>query len=560
MLYDIVHFSDYLFAYPVAADKINVRIRVRSNVFSEVKVFFKNLYDHGPEIFEKEMKIILDDGVHALYEATLAVKERHFKYYFELRAGADVFAYTADGIMKNPAPCNYFYYPAVNACDIIAPPAWAEGEIIYQIWIDRFYDGDPLNNPPGVKMWGAPPDRGAYYGGDFAGIIKKLDYLRSLGAKILYLSPLFYSPSYHKYDVADYYKIEEIYGGEEGLKELVDAAHAKGMKIVLDCVFNHCSAENELFRDVIEKGASSPYRDWFYIYDFPVDASRCNYDTFAGAVPEMPRFNTANPEVIAYLTDVARYWTEKLDIDGWRLDVADEVASSFWREFRRKLKAVKPDILIFGEVWNHASKWMQGDQFDTVTNYKYRQWLIEFARGKIDALAFWRKICGNKMLYKTPSFNYLVNLIGSHDTARFRTTVADERIHYLALALTLTFEGMPLIYYGDEVGLEGDEDPDNRRAFPWEATGKEELEFIRAVCRFRESSPALKKGDMTLLAAGPRFLAFKRSHGTDAVVVAVNFGPAPEKFVFDFKEIQIGKLIEVDNCPAIGPYGFIIGS
>ncbi|MCK9536599.1 MAG: glycoside hydrolase family 13 protein [Bacilli bacterium] len=556
---DIIHFSNYIYAYAVSNDELNVRIRLRSKVYDNIKVYYKNLYDHSKNIYSKNMIMILDDGIHSLYEATIQIKERHFKYYFELSQGLKTIAYTADGLIKEPASVNYFYYPAINDDEIITLPGWAEGEIIYQILVDRFYDGDAANNPKNVKSIDALPDRNTYYGGDFVGIIKKMDYIKSLGVKIIYLSPLFLSPTYHKYDVSDYYKIEDTYGGTVGLINLVETAHRNGIKVILDCVFNHCSAENELFQDVIKYGEASLYKDWFYIESFPIDIKRCNYDTFAGEVPSMPKFNTSNPDVINYLTDVAVHWTKTLDLDGWRLDVADEVSMCFWREFRRKVKAVKPEVLIIGEVWNHASKWMQGDQFDTVTNYKYRKWLVDFICGNINSSMFWQKISGNKMLYKTPSFNYLVNLIGSHDTIRFRTLVDNEKLHYLALLLTLTLDGMPLIYYGDEVGLEGQVDPDNRRAFRWNDINKEELKLIQSIGKLRESSTALKKGETIPLKSDERVLAFRRKYGNDMITVVLNFSNKVKKMKFNIQKVLYGELSVKNDSVYVQPYSIIIG-
>jgi glycosidase len=469
------------------------------------------------------MKLILQDEYYDLFEASIQVKEKHFKYYFELYRGNNKIAYTADGIMENPNQDNYFYYPVINPDDVIILPKWAEGEIIYQVLIDRFYDGCKENNPANIKDANVLPDRNTYYGGDFQGMIEKLDYIKSLGTKIIYMSPVFESPNYHKYDIKDYYKIEEIYGGEEGLKTLVEAAHNKDMKVVLDCVYNHCSNENEIFKDVVKNEERSKYKDWFYIEGFPIDEVNGNYDNFGALVPSMPRFNTSNKEVIDYLVDTACYWTEKLDIDGWRLDVCDEVSTSLWREFRRRLKAIKSDILIIGEVWNHATKWTLGDQVDTVTNYKYRKWLLDFLKEKITSREFWHHIQTNKMLYKTPLSNYLVNLVGSHDTIRLKTFIKNENLHFLSLALTLMFDGMPLIYYGDEIGLEGDVDPDNRRAFRWEDTSKKELAMIKQLGSLRNKFQALKKGKIKPIFTDDRVIAFTRKYQDEEITVVINF-------------------------------------
>lgn len=555
----VFHMSEHNYCYPVSADTLSVRLRVRSGDCEKALVYFKNLYDHSDHYYVKEMQLILSDSINDIYETGITVKEKHFKYYFELHTRDRIFHYTADGFIDIVHESNCFYYPRINRDDVLAHPGWAEGEIIYQVLIDRFHDGDPGNNPPGVKPPRTLPDRNTYYGGDFQGLIERLDHIESLGTRIIYLSPLFRSPSYHKYDVADYYRVEQIYGGEEGLLELVEAAHARGLKIVLDAVFNHCSVENELFQDVIARGGGSRYRDWFLIESFPVDLASGNYDTFAGQVPSMPRFDTCNPGVIDYLVNVAVHWTEKLNIDGWRLDVADEVSHTLWKEFRKALKSLKRDILIIGEVWNHASRWLQGDEFDTVTNYKFRKWLLDFARGDIDAAALWNRLEANKMLYKTPYHNYLVNLIGSHDTARSATCLQDDRLHYLALLTMLAMDGMPLIYYGDEIAMPGAEDPDNRRAMQWDQTGGGDLELIRQLGTLRKNSVLLRKGRLRRLPGAGRVLAFDRYLDDESVTVVANFSDKDIRYAGRYSEILTGRgSLTRNNDLHIDPYSLVI--
>lgn len=537
----LCHISDNYYAYAVGSDALRIRLKCSEKI-SRAVVYYKNLYNHTDEFFKEEMEAVLYDGVYTLYEAEIQLKERHFKYYFEISAKDGIYIYTADGILENLHESNCFYYPVINDDDILALPTWAEGGLIYQIITDRFFDGDKSNNPPGVKSADALPDRNTYYGGDYKGIIEKLDYIESLGAEMIYLSPAFDSPSYHKYDIRDYYKIEEIYGGKEGLKELIFKAHEKNIKLILDAVFNHCSVENELFQDVIKNGKASKYADWFIVENFPVDTENCNYDTFGGLVPCMPRFNTSNQEVIEYLTENAVFWTKELNADGWRLDVADEVSHSLWRALRRKLKTVNPDILLIGEVWNQAPKWLSGDEFDTVTNYKYRKWMLDFTRGLISADTLWDKLQSNKMLYRTPLFNFLINLVGSHDTVRSAALIGDDGLHALLLAATLLLDGMPLIYYGDEIAMKGAEDPDNRRAMQWADT--KDNPTLKAVCEIgalRRASDILKRGKTERLYCGERVLAFKREFKGEKLTAIVNFSDKKIKIKGDFKALAAGE-------------------
>ena len=459
-----------------------------------------------------------------LYESEIRVPERHFKYWFELCAQDETLNFTGDGFLETVHETTCFYYPVINTDDIVSPPAWAKGGLIYQVFVDRFFNGDPTNDPAGVKKNGMPPDHGTFYGGDLQGVAQKLGYIKGLGADTIYLSPVMKSPSYHKYDVADYYAVDEALGGREALATLIDKAHAMGLRVILDAVFNHCSVENPLFQDVMRRGESSPYSRWFLIDSFPVCADPCNYDTFAGAVPSMPRFNTSNPEVIEYLTGAVLYWTKELHVDGWRLDVADEVSHTLWRELRKNLKAVDPEVLIIGEVWNHASRWLRGDQFDTVTNYKFRSSLLALAHGRVDARTFWERMDANRMLYMTPLYSYLIGFAGTHDTARSMTLLGSPALHMLAMAAVLTMEGIPLIYYGDEIGMEGGEDPDNRRAMRWDMTEAPMVQEIRALAQFRAGSRALREGDTQIVDAGARVLAFRRTAGKESLTVILNFG------------------------------------
>lgn len=538
----ICHISDNYYAYAVGKDTLKVRLKACSEKISGVVVRYKNLYNHTDEFFIKEMEEIVCDGVYTLYEAEITVKERHFKYYFEIKTENGISLYTADGIIEKLHESNCFYYPVINDDEIIILPKWAEGGIIYQVITDRFFDGDKSNNPAEVKSAKILPDRNTYYGGDYKGIIEKLDYIKSLGADMIYISPPFDSPTYHKYDVRDYYKIEKVYGGKKALKELVEKAHEKDMKIILDAVFNHCSIENKLFKDVIKKGKDSKYADWFIIDSFPVNTEKCNYDTFGGLVPSMPRFNTSNEEVIEYLTEVAVYWTKELDIDGWRLDVADEVSHSLWRVFRKKLKTIQKDCLLIGEVWNQALKWLWGDEFDTVTNYKYRKWMMDFVSGEIDSDTLWNKLQSNKMLYRTPVCNYLINLIGSHDTVRSATFFDDDKLHTLLIVSTLLLDGIPLIYYGDEIAMRGAEDPDNRRAMQWDfIKDNAALEAVREAGTLRQSSDVLKKGKTKRIASGERVLAFSRESESEKLTVIVNFGNENIKIKGNYEEIKAGE-------------------
>ena len=273
----------------------------------------------------------------------------------------------------------------------------------------------------------------------------------------------------------------------------------------------------------------------------------------------MPRFNTSNDQVIKYLCDVALYWVKELNIDGYRLDVADEVSHKFWQEFRRTLKNYDNNIIIIGEVWNHASKWLQGDEFDTVTNYKYRKWMLDFAKGEINSTIFWNKINTNYMLYKTNFNNYMINLLGSHDTIRCSTYLGNKCYTYLSMIITITMQGIPLIYYGDEYAQEGFEDPDNRRAMQWDKTiNNKFLENVKKIAKFRNSSDILKKGNMKSIFINERTIAFKRIYHNDCITIIANYGEEDIFYNENRKEILFGEGILENDGIIIKKENFVI--
>ena len=229
-------------------------------------------------------------------------------------------------------------------------------------------------------------------GGDLLGIIKKLNYLEDLGIKGIYLTPIFESVSNHKYDTTDYMKVDKYFGDESILRELITECHKRGIKIVLDAVFNHCGIGFAPFQDVIEKGRESEYFEWFYIDGDKVLFDPINFQAF-GFVPYMPKMNTSNPGVKAYLYEVIKYWTEEFDIDGWRLDVSDELDHEFWRGFRKLVKSINPQAIIIGENWHNAYNWLMGDQFDSVMNYSLTKLCLDyFATSEINARTFMYEI------------------------------------------------------------------------------------------------------------------------------------------------------------------------
>jgi glycosidase len=379
---------------------------------------------------------------------------------------------------------------------LLETPAWVKDAVFYQIFPDRFRNGKPQNDGPEVQAWGSTPTPTGRMGGDLAGIRQGLGYLADLGVTALYLTPVFRANSNHAYDTVDYLQIDPRFGTNEELRDLVRAAHRRGIRVILDGVFNHSSPDFWAFQKLRQEGEASETRNWYFPLRFPIEVreGQQTYRTFAG-VPSMPKLNQDDPACRAYFLDVARYWIEYADIDGWRLDVADEVSHDFWREFRRVVKQAKPDAYILGEVWHDAAAWLQGDQFDAVMNYRWRQAALQAFKKEGSMRSLAESLRALENLYPEAALGAMYNLLGSHDTMRVRTVLEDDAGRFAALmALQFTYPGAPGIYYGDELGLAGGREPASRNAFPWELDPAQESrrKFVRRLIRLRRENPEFR--------------------------------------------------------------------
>ena len=318
---------------------------------------------------------------------------------------------------------------------------------------------------------------------------------------MLFRSPIFTSSSIHKYNITDYYTIDPSFGTTEDLIALVQRAHSLGLRVILDAVFNHSSTDFFAFRDLLEKGEQSPYRSWYYPKSFPLEpqASQPNYTCF-GYYGYMPKLNQRNPETAAYFVDVALYWLRTAGIDGWRLDVGDEVGHGFWRKLRTAVKAEFPNALIVGEVWHEAPDFLEGGQWDSLMNYPFYRAIMDFVAGNAITPSRFLELLGS-LRGNTPAAAYplLWNLVGSHDTPRLLHNCGGHKgKHRLAAALQLLLPGMPMIYYGDEVGLTGGADPDCRRGMLWDPDrqDKELLQWYKSLIRVRHENQAITEGKL----------------------------------------------------------------
>ena len=410
-------------------------------------------------------------------------------------------------------------------------PAWVKDAIFYQIFPDRFCRSERYHAAGKFVPWGTKPTRENMFGGNLAGIESKLTYIKSLGANAIYLCPIFKSNSNHRYHTVDYLEIDPVLGTLADFDRLVEKAHRLGLRVILDGVFNHCSRGFFQFNSLMELGPDSPYVDWFHVKGWPLNAysGKPNYECWWN-YPALPKFNTDCTEVREYLFKVAEYWTKR-GIDGWRLDVPNEIDDdSFWQEFRRRVKRINRDAYIVGEIWDNPERWLQGDQFDGVMNYPFRRAVMDYLfERKGSADEFLQRLCD---AFPVNRFGVQMNLLGSHDTTRIasqpRTSL--DRIK-LAYALMFFLPGAPCIYYGDEIGMEGGKDPDCRRTFPWDELAARKAQpiykFIRSLTRMRLENPVLRDGKVEIESNGAGF-AVTRTLGRQKMTLAVNMlGPEP---------------------------------
>ncbi|MCU0491550.1 MAG: alpha-amylase family glycosyl hydrolase [Chloroflexaceae bacterium] len=415
-------------------------------------------------------------------------------------------------------------------------PEWVKHAVFYQIFPERFANGDQTNDPENVQPWGTTPTIHNFMGGDLQGIIARLDYLQNLGVTALYMTPIFHATSNHKYNTSDYFRIDPRFGTLETFHELINNAHQRGMHVVLDGVFNHCGRGFFAFQDILENGYHSPYLKWFYLGGLPInpydDSKPANYAAWWD-YRSLPKFNTNHPPVRQFLLNVARYWIEQ-GADGWRLDVPNEINDhDFWREFRRVVKTANPDAYIVGEIWQDASPWLDGSQFDAVMNYLFRDLCRDFfAHQAMPLERFAAAVESLLHHYPSAATATQLNLLGSHDTARFLTEAGgDVRRLFPAILFQMSYPGAPCIYYGDEIGMSGAGDPYCRGCFPWEQSQWNQplYEWTRRCANLRQRHPALRTGDFrTLLAqADLPVYAYARWNSQELLLVALNVREQP---------------------------------
>lgn len=405
-------------------------------------------------------------------------------------------------------------------------PKWVQSSVIYQIFPDRFDNGNKSNDPKSVVPWNTMPTYSNRYGGDVAGIEKRLAYLKDLGISAIYFNPIFKSPSNHRYEADDYMAVDPEIGTNAEFAKLTKALRRQGISTILDFAFNHTSPNSLQFKDLVKRGKNSPYKTWYFPKSFPIQVGENpNYEAWFG-YPSMPKLNTVNPETRDYLLKVCRYWVKDVGIAGLRLDVANEVDMNFWRVMRPFVKSISKDTWILGEIWGDGNPWLQGDQFDSVMNYQFREAAIRFvAKNTEDATQFASSLTRVNRSYPAQVSRNMMNLLGSHDTPRFLTECGgDKNLAKLGAAIQFTWIGEPSLYYGDELGMEGGKDPLNRYGMEWSKANanNDMLKFYKRLIRVRKSTDAFATGKANFVFSDKDSAAFSREGKKDAAVVVFN--------------------------------------
>lgn len=540
----IIHEQTRDYIYPITRNKLAIRLKTKKKEANSCHLLYWNRFNKEitGELIAK-MQCYARDNLYDYYETIIDTTEstKYIKYYFQVSETNETFYLNYHGVNHSNPTDGFFEYLYTNEQDIFKVPSWTKGSVFYQIFPERFCNGDPTNDPYDVVPWGSTPTRDNFMGGDLKGIINNIDYIKDLGVDGLYLTPIFEASSNHKYDTIDYFRIDPSFGTFNDLKDLVDICHQNGIKIILDGVFNHCGYFFPQFQDLLKNGVYSKYKDWFLIDSFPIDTKNLNYET-TGYYKWMPKLRLSNPEVREFILKVARFWIEEAGIDGWRLDVADEVDYTFWQDFRKLVKSINPNCFILAETWRENREMLRGDQVDSVMNYLFRDALVDFfAKKQISPIQFDERINRILGVYCKTVHLSLYNLIGSHDTARFLTLSNNQlQILKIAAAFKLCFPGIAGIYYGDEIGLTGENDPDCRKSMEWNPNkqNREIYTWYKKLIAIRKRCKPLQFGvfSSNYCSSDNYVYGFYREFEEDRVYVIINNSNLTTKITYPVLE------------------------
>ena len=498
---------------------LTLSLRTRPNDARQVRVKVNNRI--------VPMSLVDTGDLYARYSTRIPWnRKRDLSYVFELVDGSKVLWFGANGLGLRPQVRPFALKAAAFQPFVV--PQWVERTVFYQIFPDRFENGDKSNDPKNVQDWNAKPEYFNRFGGDVAGVRKRLSHLTNLGVSGVYFNPIFKSPSNHRYDAEDFHTIDPEFGTTAEFAALTRELKARNVRTVLDFVFNHTATTFKPFLDIRNNGESSAYKNWYFIKSYPVRVQENpNYVAWYN-YPSMPKLNLANPETHDYMLNLVDYWQSKLPLAGLRLDVANEVEPAFWRDLRKRVKRLDSQMWIVGEVWGDGTPWLGGDQWDSVMNYQFRDANLRFvAEGKTTPSQYMKRLMEVHTSYANQVSRNMMNLLSSHDTPRFLTLCGNNAdLHKLAATVQFTWVGAPSIYYGEELGMQGGADPDNRRGMQWQMATPTNpmLNFYKRLVRLRNANPTLQSGEPKVLWAndGAKTLAYARILNNEIAIVAIN--------------------------------------
>ncbi|HRF59615.1 MAG TPA: alpha-amylase family glycosyl hydrolase [Fimbriimonadaceae bacterium] len=461
------------------------------------------------------------------------------KYRFELGDGPKTWVLGANGVREKEAEWFALDPKTFKPFEV---PKWVEKTVFYQIFPDRFDNGSAANDPKDVQKWGDEPTYWNRYGGDIAGVERRMGHLVDLGVNAVYFNPVMKAPAYHRYDPVDFYEIDPEFGTNAEFKKLTAGLEKVGIRTVLDQIFDHVGVTFPPFVDVLKNQQKSKYLDYFFIKSFPVAVKQNPpYEAWWGA-ESMPKVNLAQPELKKYLLDSVNFWHDNATLAGWRLDVANEVPDWFWREFRQRVKGIDPNTWIVGEVWYNAAPWLKGDMWDASMNYPFRDAVLRFvAEGKTTSTQFLNQLMTVYSWTVPQVSRNQLNLISSHDTPRFITLAGNNRkLAAMGAVVQFTWVGAPSVYYGEEIGMEGGADPQNRRGMRWDMVNPNNglLNLYRRLTHLRTNASVLQSGDPGIVLADDanRVAVFSRTLGNEVAVTALNRSDRAQDVKFAVKD------------------------
>ena len=531
------HLSDSRYCFSIDESHTLIRLAVSKLCpLEKVELIYGDPQNFSNDHHNIKMEIRYEDKTFLYYEVIVHTYPMRLMYLFKIRSDGKDYYLCENDIYEtfnyDLSFLNTYQFIGENKNDyVLEKPSW-KGRVFYQIFPERFaYRENCLDKSYVNTSWNEDHLAGrhnAFLGGDLLGVIDKLDYLSDLGISAIYLTPIHPSQTNHKYDVLDYYDVDPQFGGKEAFRELVDKAHEKGMKVMMDFVFNHCSHNNPIFLDVKEKGRESKYYDWFFIngdkpHDFPL-----NYLCFAKA-KYMPKLNTNNRDLQEYLIKVGEFWVKEFDIDGVRLDVSEGVSHDFWNRFKLALVNIKPDILVIGENWLNSESYLNNNQFDGVMNYPFLSTLSSYLLGLKNSKETSFSLQQLLMRYKDGNNRMMMNILGSHDIQRMMNLVHDKDLSLLGYAIMVFYLGYPMIYYGEEIFMEGGRDPDNRHGMRWDSEefSSYQHQVLKQLLHLRKESP-LAEGEISFYESSG-LLIIKRHIDKQAIEIICNRTDKPIK-------------------------------